>query len=301
MSELGQKLKEAREEKGMSLEDLQEETKIQKRYLKAIEDGEYGKLPGSFYTRAFIKNYAEMVGLNFEELANEYRSEMPGTHPEMPPEDVNLPPGGNTGSPAGSGKVSRVGSGSSRWSSFLNKAIVTVIVLIIMALIYILLTTFMSGNSGDQPQNDAAGGGSDVSYKGSSSSEAGSSDESSSASEESESSSESSSSAEQTVKQESAQGSTTTYTLSGADQFSVEITAKEDAQSWISATDTGKNKRLAYEMATADHPIKFDASDVDTLRIQIGNVPGTTLKINGEELTLPTRTTVQNVIIHNTK
>lgn len=64
MSELGQQLREARLQKGMSLDDVQEMTKIRKRYLEAIEAGDYKVLPGSFYVRAFIKTYAETVGLN---------------------------------------------------------------------------------------------------------------------------------------------------------------------------------------------------------------------------------------------
>jgi cytoskeletal protein RodZ len=56
LTELGKLLKEKREEKGMSLEELQTATKIQKRYLAAIEEGNYDVLPGTFYARAFIKN-----------------------------------------------------------------------------------------------------------------------------------------------------------------------------------------------------------------------------------------------------
>lgn len=67
MTELGNRLKEAREEKGMSLDDLQAATKIQKRYLTALEEGNYDVIPGKFYVRAFIKQYAEAVGLNSEQ------------------------------------------------------------------------------------------------------------------------------------------------------------------------------------------------------------------------------------------
>ncbi|WP_458631312.1 helix-turn-helix domain-containing protein [Paenibacillus sp. CMAA1364] len=68
MSELGQQLREARLEKGMSLDDVQEMTKIRKRYLEAIEAGDYKVLPGNFYVRAFIKTYAETVGIHPDEL-----------------------------------------------------------------------------------------------------------------------------------------------------------------------------------------------------------------------------------------
>lgn len=77
MTELGNFLREKREEKGWSLERLQTETKIQKRYLQAIEEGRYDVLPGSFYARAFIKNYCETVGLSYEEVFNQFESDIP--------------------------------------------------------------------------------------------------------------------------------------------------------------------------------------------------------------------------------
>ncbi|CAM3976871.1 MULTISPECIES: helix-turn-helix domain-containing protein [Bacillus] len=77
MTELGQKLKEARGTKGLSIDQLHEVTKIQKRHLVAIEEGNYDVLPGAFYARAFIKQYADAVGLNGEELLVEYQSTIP--------------------------------------------------------------------------------------------------------------------------------------------------------------------------------------------------------------------------------
>ncbi|MGG0299645.1 RodZ domain-containing protein [Bacillus albus] len=77
MTELGQKLKEARGTKGLSIDQLHEVTKIQKRHLVAIEEGNYDVLPGAFYARAFIKQYADTVGLNGEELIVEYQSTIP--------------------------------------------------------------------------------------------------------------------------------------------------------------------------------------------------------------------------------
>lgn len=79
MAELGTRLKEARLSKGYSLDDLQEITKIQKRYLVGIEEGNYSIMPGSFYVRAFIKQYAEAVGLDAEEILETYKNELPST------------------------------------------------------------------------------------------------------------------------------------------------------------------------------------------------------------------------------
>nr|WP_245247167.1 MULTISPECIES: RodZ domain-containing protein [unclassified Paenibacillus] len=75
-------LKKARLENKISLEDLQESTKIRKRYLEAIEDGNYKVLPGNFYVRAFIKSYAEAVGLDPNEVLQMYHNVIPSPEPE---------------------------------------------------------------------------------------------------------------------------------------------------------------------------------------------------------------------------
>ena len=77
MSDLGALLRKAREQRGYSLDDVQEFTKIRKRYLEAIETGDYKVLPGSFYVRAFVKTYAETVGLDAEEVLRLYQKELP--------------------------------------------------------------------------------------------------------------------------------------------------------------------------------------------------------------------------------
>ncbi len=82
MSDLGQFLKEARERKQLSLEDLQRITKIQKRYLNAIEEGRFETLPGLFYARAFVKTYAETVDLDPEQLFEEFKNELPNPQRE---------------------------------------------------------------------------------------------------------------------------------------------------------------------------------------------------------------------------
>ncbi|MEK4424498.1 helix-turn-helix domain-containing protein [Solibacillus sp. FSL K6-1523] len=82
LTELGARLKEARLAKGHSLDDLQEITKIQKRYLIGIEEGNYSIMPGSFYVRAFIKQYAEAVGLDADQLFMDYRQDVPEVQKE---------------------------------------------------------------------------------------------------------------------------------------------------------------------------------------------------------------------------
>ncbi|WP_159884273.1 helix-turn-helix domain-containing protein [Paenibacillus puerhi] len=82
MTDLGQLLRKARLDKKISLDDLQEVTKIRKRYLEAIEEGNYKVLPGNFYVRAFIKSYAEAVDLDPNEVVNMYQNVIPQAEPE---------------------------------------------------------------------------------------------------------------------------------------------------------------------------------------------------------------------------
>lgn len=89
LTELGNRLKEARLAKGLSLDDLQQITKIQKRYLIGIEEGNYSSMPGKFYVRAFIKQYAEAVALESEELFEEFKSEIPTTLNDDIPEQLS--------------------------------------------------------------------------------------------------------------------------------------------------------------------------------------------------------------------
>lgn len=83
MSDLGNLLKRARIDQGITLDQLQETTKIRKTYLEAIEEGNYKILPGNFYVRAFIKSYAEAVGLDQEEVLRLYRNVIPSANLEQ--------------------------------------------------------------------------------------------------------------------------------------------------------------------------------------------------------------------------
>lgn len=75
---VGERLRAAREEKGLSLEDIAAQTRIPRRHLESIENSEWDKLPAPTYTTGFAKAYASAVGLDRAEIGDQLRSEMGG-------------------------------------------------------------------------------------------------------------------------------------------------------------------------------------------------------------------------------
>lgn len=75
MRTVGQVLKEERERKFYTLEEIEKSTKIRKELLQALEIGQYNKLPPPTFVQGFIKNYGKFLGLNPEKLLAIYRRE----------------------------------------------------------------------------------------------------------------------------------------------------------------------------------------------------------------------------------
>jgi cytoskeletal protein RodZ len=76
MSTLGQELKRRREERGITLSEISEATRIVTRFLKAIEEDNFSALPGGIFTRSFIRAYAKHVGMDEEEAIALYRQQV---------------------------------------------------------------------------------------------------------------------------------------------------------------------------------------------------------------------------------
>jgi cytoskeleton protein RodZ len=75
---VGERLRAAREEKGLNLEDIAAQTRIPQRHLEAIESSEWDKLPATTYTTGFAKSYASAVGLDRTEIGEQLRAELGG-------------------------------------------------------------------------------------------------------------------------------------------------------------------------------------------------------------------------------
>ena len=75
---VGERLRAAREEKKLSLEDIAAQTRIPQRHLESIEVADWEKLPAPTYTVGFAKSYASAVGLDRTEIGDQLREEMGG-------------------------------------------------------------------------------------------------------------------------------------------------------------------------------------------------------------------------------
>ncbi len=75
MPPLGQRLRQEREARGISLPEIAAATKIGRHYLEAIEEGEFDRLPGDVFNRGFVSAYAAQLGLDVDAAVEEYRRE----------------------------------------------------------------------------------------------------------------------------------------------------------------------------------------------------------------------------------
>ncbi len=72
MKEIGIKLKETRESMGISMEEAAEDLKVKKIQIENIEDGNMDAFKDIFYLKYFIRDYSKYLGLNYEDMVDEF-------------------------------------------------------------------------------------------------------------------------------------------------------------------------------------------------------------------------------------
>lgn len=289
MSELGETLKNTREEKNLSLEELQATTKIQKRYLQAIEKGDYDQLPGQFYARAFIKNYAEALGLDSDRIFDEYSGEIPVTNHQWPESP-----------PLSSSRGLRREPGGSKLPALLPKLLAVAIVIGIMLVIYFVFFHFApdSGQEGGSDKGTSVGlnENTDINQKDKHADQGEdkpSKEKSSSKHEKKQQKSTSS----QKLKKTGSEGNVVHYTLKNAKAFKLKLAIK-DSRSWIEVRRSGKEGK-AYEYTTVEAPktITHDLSKNKKVYVTIGSTPNVKMSINGKKFNYPDDKTTQRFLI----
>jgi len=88
---VGHSLKVVRERKGFALADISARLRIRRPYLEAIEEGRFAELPGAVYVSGFLRQYAEFLGLDPDQVLKSYQGESDGTALHRPVLNFPLP------------------------------------------------------------------------------------------------------------------------------------------------------------------------------------------------------------------
>ncbi|PAD40126.1 hypothetical protein CHH53_03675 [Terribacillus sp. 7520-G] len=307
LMDIGAKLREARESKGMTLEDVQQRTKIQKRYLKAIEENNHSVMPGDFYTRAFIKEYAQTVGLDPDEVL-EPKAQQEAVAPPVQEEASEAPSRqerSRTQENDGPPRRERKGI------PYLSSIIIGLIVLAAIAVVIF----FYAGGSNENTENDTATQQNEdqvTSPENGQSANPGTNEDTADQSADADEQADDAAEDEQAQQEEeqaepklsvdeegTASNPVTTYTLENAGDEVTLTLAAEDGDAWLQVGD-GNNAGNVYTgtITAGSEPVEQDVSDLETVSIKTGFARATKLEINGQELTFPIDNDVQTIKVN---
>ena len=73
MEQIGARLREARMGAKIDINQVESDTKIRAKYLRAMENEEWSLLPGEIYAKTFLRTYADYLGIDSRELLDDYR------------------------------------------------------------------------------------------------------------------------------------------------------------------------------------------------------------------------------------
>jgi len=287
LTELGARLKEARIAKGYSIEDLQEITKIQKRYLAGIEEGNYASMPGAFYVRAFIKQYAEAVGLNGDELLETYKTEIPSPSNEDVTKNIPATP-------------SRRALGGRSSSKFME--IFPMIMVVVFVIAIIVMSWFLFQNRADDPEETVTSD--ELTQENKPTFE---DNENIQTTDKEEPAEEEEEKVEEVVEEPKPtqqlsfvdlQGVTSNYNLTNAESYQVKLVAANDT--WLNIRDEN-DKIIADQSIKAGETYELDASALSKIRIRLGHAPGNTVTINDEVVEFKSTEVTQNAVIQFNK
>lgn len=255
---IGQKLKDARVAKGMTLDDLQQETKIQKRYLIAIEDEKFDELPGDFYVRAFVKQYANTVGLDGNDLLKQYDDYLPKTQTETYTEHLDEAVETRTGQHH-QNTVDRI----DQLRKYLPTIIVVLIVVVVLGAIW--LTAIVRNHNNSSTKIDS----SSVKVSGESSHKK----------------------AKKTTKKADTIKLHQTQRTDSAVTFKSDKSLKKSTKLTVSTTGDSNNvvrvddrQRLSKNMSNGDKSTVTIAKNVHSITIRVGNARNTKIKIGNQTL-----------------
>jgi len=261
-------------------------TKIQKRYLQAIEEGNTDILPGRFYARAFVKQYADIVGLDGEELLEEHLTQTSKEASEEFAENVKVP--------------TRTQGKKNDFLSDISEHLPTILIFLLVATI-ILVIYFAwrdtPANNSEQPMineenteqvvNDEAEIAEELEENGDSQEDAAADEETENAEENEnteETEEEEETTEEQSVSVLESTGTNTVYEVQGPHPENQNVTLTANGgETWVSITVAGgeSNSGMLTDGDSLEVNFGPDATQVD---IVVGNAPVTEVRLNDTEL-----------------
>lgn len=320
LAELGTRLKEARMAKGYSLEDLQEITKIQKRYLSAIEEGNFSVMPGAFYVRAFIKQYAEAVGLDANEILETYKSEIPANKAAEAAGTVSTaiqqPKGGTnqrTAQPAA--KIKQTAKPQRKMTDLMPKIAVAVVVIVVIAVIWFLANHQSKNNdvTDDVKQEQKAATSTETKVDTTKEQEVKDQEAEEKAAKK-EAAAKKKAAKEKAAKEKAAKekkkagklskgidagdGATTKYTLSNTKNFKVRV--EMTGENWVGITTAAGANLVTGKMYSSGQKLEYNAKDQESIRIRLGAASAGKVFINNKEVKLlvpASSRPTQNIVI----
>lgn len=260
MDEIGQKLRNARIKKGYTIDDLQQITKIQKRYLIAIEEGQFDHLPGDFYVRAFIKQYSDAVGISSDDLLEEYKADIPNSQPtqESAPEETKT-------------RTIKEESNSffSNLGNYIPQIVVGIVIIVIVGVIaFGMVHRNQSASSVTIPKDNTT-----QTTKKSTKKTAKKTTKSTTKK----------TTSELTVKESSTEG---TYTITNAPTSGLKVVVEgSGGQAWIQFKE-GSNTTWQQALSSGEKKETTVSSDTTTFTVQTGNVTNTKVTIDGKDVDL---------------
>lgn len=279
MTELGNRLREAREAKNLSLDDLQALTKIQKRYLIGIEEGNYKIMPGKFYVRAFIKQYAEAVGLDPDQIFEDYKSEIPASYNDELPENLSRVT-----------SRKQIASSGSKVLEFVPRILLIAFIMGAAIAVWIFMQNRepekdndsaieapTQVEQGDEPEEETETAGKEDEAKEKNADEKADADD-----EAEEAPAEDEAAQEVSVVQQS--GYTSVLELKNTDKFVIDLSSTGDT--WIGVSN-GKGNTFLQKLMKSGENQTLDVSKETEVLFNIGNTLNTEIKVNGQKLEYP--------------
>lgn len=282
--EIGERLKEARLQKDITLDHLQETTKIQKRYLIAIEEDKFDVLPGKFYARAFIKEYANAVGLDPNELLEEFKDKIPQAEEANTTQYTRIQ----------RSKKKNSTTKTPALFSFLPAIIVVLLVIGIVFAGWYFYKEALSGSNDDIDHADETNDEEIIDFSNDNEQDGNREDENedeeeaaSDKEDEDQDDKEDDAKPELSVVEEgSGQSPESTLELKDADdKIKVKLEAEDDT--YVSMKNADEKSYYEEGMTPDDSPQEFDVSDDDRIYLNVGNASVLTITINDVEVEYP--------------